>query len=132
MLNARKLTKSHYEEVASLRLLVNHMAKYVEQEMIFPVINNSLKNDNISSQVAVLWGGKEDALSVLTKLTALLLKLIPLEQELLERYGTYNKPKVTRKCKTISTTQYSLPFTQEDEEILRYYKEKVANEVIST
>lgn len=71
----------HTRDLALTRHLVMVLIAALEQEIIMPSLQAQLQENHVKG--SVLWGEKESAVGALVKLTSLLLKIIPLEQELL-------------------------------------------------
>lgn len=74
------LSAVHTQDLMLTRRLVMMLIEAVEQEIITPSLQGSLQENQVRG--GMLWGEKESAVGVLVKLTGLLLKIIPLEQQL--------------------------------------------------
>ncbi len=73
------LSYTHANDLALTRSLVTTLISALEKEIITPSLQNT---ESAPAVKTVLWGEKENAVGALVKLTTLLLKVIPLEQQL--------------------------------------------------
>lgn len=105
------LSVIHTHDLALTRHLVMMLIAALEQEIITPSLQGQVQEHHVKG--GVLWGEKESAVGALVKLTGLLLKIIPLEQELL------GNP-------VASVEQENLSL--EDSAILKRYIERVKSE----
>jgi hypothetical protein len=103
------ITSTHSNDLGITRTLVTTLIRAVQDEIVSPAL---CKKEIVSN--TALWGEKENAVSVLVKLTGLLLKLIPLERE------------ITGKSTTPPEEEESGELNEEDRELLRRYVERVA------
>lgn len=108
----KHVAASHQHDVAAVRELVNTLISKLTPHITgTPAVPLAEETD--------LWGSKENAVSLLVKLTGLLLKLIPLEQSLLEQ----RKPR-----SNVSRRRYPIPLEEEDREIIRRFAETLSPE----
>lgn len=75
------LSSSHASDLALTRSLITMLISTLEKEIIIPSLTREDKEPPLKMK-ALLWGDKENAVGTLVKLTSLLLKVIPLEQQL--------------------------------------------------
>lgn len=104
---------THSSDLAITRNLVTTLIRAVEKEIVTP----SLSNQETTSKAA-LWGEKENAVSVLVKLTGLLLKLIPLEREIAGRSSAETPD-----------NEGDDQLSHEDSELLRRYVERMGGAI---
>lgn len=69
------MESSHRETLAHFRSLINFMLDHLEEDML-------LSEPPEKSHVAFWWGSRESAVSVLTKLAQVYLRLVPLERKI--------------------------------------------------
>ncbi len=96
----------HRQNLADTRVLVTTLIECVKQQLIAPTMQGVIVPEE---RYTSLWGEKENAVSLLVKLTGLLVKIIPLERELTQG--------------EMAGEMVSL--SEEDEEILARYEERV-------
>ena len=104
----------HKRSLAKIRKLVNYLIVKLEE-----ILNSSDAIEELPAEWKHIWGEKENAVSALTKLTSLLVKVIPAEREILDIENENSK---------ISEIKNNL--SDEDKEIIQRYFErwKIKNE----
>jgi len=98
----REISKINEEDLRRARRMVSSLLLKLEDNLLNPSEDEDLKT---------WWGDKENALSVLTKITQVLLKVIPAEQEILNGNG--------KEAENVST---------DDMEILEQYVRRCAEQ----
>ena len=77
-----KKDKIHIDDIKRIRRIINSIIVHLEENVVNPVVNNNLSdNEEVMKQVKLLIGGRENITSAITKLSNLLIKIIPLEEE---------------------------------------------------
>ena len=84
----RDFTSEHGKDLAKVRLIINGLIKRLEKRMA-----EKECGEGVDIEWKYVWGERENAVSALTKLTGLLVKIIPMEQELLEKQPDSNVKK---------------------------------------
>lgn len=102
-LNEKDSVKQQLEDITLLRKQISHMLRSVDEYM--------RGNADCSYQ----WGEKENALSVLVKLSGVISKIIPLEQELRSQFGESEGEE----------QKLPVPTTEEDKAIIKRYIDKL-------
>jgi len=74
-----KLTGQHKRSLARIRKLVLFLIEKLEEALASEGVI-----DELPAEWKYIWGDKENAVSALTKLTGLLVKIIPMERQLLD------------------------------------------------
>lgn len=83
-LSGNNLSSTHAHDLNVTRSLITTLISALEREFITPALYEISSNEKALPSPAriLLWGEKENAVGALVKLTGLLLKVIPLEQQL--------------------------------------------------
>ena len=117
----KKLIKDHKDILAKSRKLIGKMLEKLDSEIQDFESKDKSKDKDFQK---FWWGDKESASSILTRLTSLLLKLIPLEQDIAKLDLT--KTDIAELEDIIEKTK--LP--QDDLDIINRFAERVKDEKI--
>lgn len=117
----RKLISDHKRILAKARNLIGIMLDKLDEEL---QDFNSQKNEDSTKSIKFWWGDKESASSILSRLTTLLLKLIPLEQEIAKLDLT--KADLAELQEVVEKTR----IPEEDLEIINRYIDRIRDEKI--
>lgn len=92
--------KIQIEDLRRTRKIVTSIIEHLDDKIINPVIiGKELRNSKeLMEQINLLIGNKANITSVLTKLTNLLIKIIPLEQKTLEQNEEEMEAEETKVC----------------------------------
>jgi hypothetical protein len=107
------IAEEHLSELRHTRKIITKLITFIDDTSSSPLQDN---DDNImqSLQWKLFCGEKETLVSALTKLTGLLTKVIPMEQELTEKQLQKSPQKQVR------------PLSKEDRAIIQKYLKKYA------
>ena len=109
MSDYNKTIKSHKEDLDLTRKIIVSLIVKLEN-----IVNDKAYNKENFDELKYLWGEKESVVSILTKLTTLLVKVVPVERKLLDS------------DKTEKTDQTSgIIIKTHDKEIIRRYIKKL-------
>jgi hypothetical protein len=117
----KKLISEHKDILSKARKLIGVMLDKLDDE-IQEFDNCQDENEKTLASKKFWWGDKESASSILTRLTTLLLKLIPLEQEIAKLDLT--KADISELEEVIQKTK----IPEEDLEIINRYVTRVRDE----
>lgn len=101
--------QQHGQDLAMVRTMVMVLINMLERDLVSPSLEDT--DEEKHALLSKRWGEKENAVGALVKLTSILFKLVPLEQQVYEG-----------KCQPVEST---LPLTEEDEAILARYASRV-------
>lgn len=107
MLTRQQMTVKHKKNLARLRRMTCALIEDMEEVLI----SGGMVDENSQYKWKYMWGDKENVASALTKLTTLLTKIIPMEQEMVD-------------YQNMSDSNNSL--SDDDALIMKYYFEKIA------
>jgi len=87
MTKHKQKNKIQIEDLRKTRKIVTSIIQHLDRKIINPVIVKGKLEDSeeLMKHISLLIGSKENIASVLTKLTNLLIKIIPLENKTLEQ-----------------------------------------------
>lgn len=109
MSDYNKIIQSHKEDLDLTRKIIVSLIVKLEN-----IVNDKAYNKENFDELKYLWGEKESVVSILTKLTTLLVKVVPVERKLLDS------------DKTEKTNQTSgRIINSDDKEIIKRYIEKL-------
>lgn len=105
MLSIPSMDDIHRQNLADTRVLITLLIDCVKQQLVAPAMQGMILPEE---RYSALWGDKENAVSLLVKLTGLLVKIIPLERELAS-----------------GEAEAELALSEDDDAILARYAERV-------
>jgi hypothetical protein len=119
----KELIKNHKRILSKARNLISIMLDQLEEDICNHQEQNKNNDaeDKANNHHKFWWGDKESASSILTRLTQLLLKLIPIEQEIARIDLT--KADLTE----LEDISEKIQINEDDLEIINHYVEKYRN-----
>ena len=111
MSDYKKTIQSHKEDLDLTRKIIVSLIVKLEN-----IINDNAYNKENFEEWKYLWGEKESVVSILTKLTSLLVKVVPVERKLLDS-DKAEKPNQTS----------GRIINSDDKEIIKRYIQKLNN-----
>jgi len=104
----KTLLKQHKQNLSDTRKLINFLMVRLEK-----LIDSKEFTEELQMEWKYIWGEKENVVSVLTKLTGLLVKVIPIEQQIVDSENI-----------DVSEKKQKGVLTKNDKEIIRRYVER--------